>query len=97
MSSCSNWTRKLYGAVRYSKIRAEKGYPIIGLGNASKYFYNPLAPRTTDLGRFSTGLGYQFDPSLIWKLEYSWESGHLVGGAPRGNDDTLATELGLKF
>ncbi len=90
-------TRKLYGATRYSKIRADKGYPIVGLGNAGEYFYNRFEPRTTDLNRFSAGLGYQFDLSLIWKLEYSWESGHLVGGAPRGDADTLATELGLKF
>ncbi|HEY4248113.1 MAG TPA: hypothetical protein VGM64_14780 [Lacunisphaera sp.] len=90
-------TRKLYGAVRYSGIHAGKGYPIIGLGNAGEYFYNPLAPRTTDLSRFSAGLGYQFDLSLLWKLEYSWESGHLVGGAPRDGADTFATELGLKF
>ena len=90
-------TRKLYGAARYGRIRADKGYPIIGLGNAGQYFYSPFAPRTTGLSRFSAGLGYQFDLSLIWKLEYSWESGHLVGGAPRGDTDILATELGLKF
>jgi hypothetical protein len=90
-------TRRLYGAARYSRIRADKGYPIIGLGNAGQYFYSPFAPRTTDLSRFSAGLGYQFDLSLLWKLEYSWESGHLVGGAPRGDTDTFATELGLKF
>jgi hypothetical protein len=90
-------TGKLYGAARYSEIRAPKGYPLVGLGNAGTYFYNPFGPRTTELERFSAGLGYQFDLPLVWKLEYSWETGHLVGGAHRGNDDTLATELGLKF
>ena len=70
---------------------------MVGLGNAGTYFYNPFGPRTTDLARFSAGVGYQFGPPLVWKLEYSWESGHLLSGARRGDADTFATELGLKF
>jgi hypothetical protein len=88
---------KLYGALRYGKLRAPGGYPLAGLGNVGNYFYNPFGPRTTDLERFSAGLGYQFDLPLVWKVEYSWEPGHLVGGARREDTDTFATELGLKF
>jgi hypothetical protein len=88
---------KFYGAARYSKLRAAGGYPLVGQGNAGEYFYNPFAPRTTDLERFTGGVGYQFDIPLVWKLEYSWESGHLVGGKERDDTDLLATELGLKF
>lgn len=90
-------TGKLYGAARFSRLSAPAGYPLVGLGNAGAYFYNPFAPRTTDLERFSAGLGYRFDLPLVWKLEYSWETGHEVGGAPRGNADTLSSEVGLKF
>jgi uncharacterized coiled-coil protein SlyX len=90
-------TGKLYGAARYSKIKTSEGYPLVGLGNAGTYFYNPFGPRTTDLERFSAGVGYQFDLPLVWKLEYSWESGHLLSGVRRGDADTFATELGLKF
>ena len=90
-------TGKLYGALRYGKLRAPGGYPLAGLGNVGNYFYNPFGPRTTDLERFSAGLGYQFDLPIVWKVEYSWENGHLVGGVRRGDSDTWATELGLKF
>ena len=88
---------KLYGAARYSAVHAPAGYPIAGQGNAGKYFYNPYAPLTTDLHRLSLGLDYRFGPPLVWKVEYSWESGRLVGGAKRTDEDQFSTELGLKF
>ena len=69
-------TGKFYGAARYSEVRAPEGYPLVGLGNAGTYFYNPFGPRTTDLQRFTAGVGYRFDLPLVWKLEYSWETGH---------------------
>lgn len=90
-------TGKLYAAARYGKVRVPEGYPLAGQGNAGNYFYNPSAPRMTSLERFSAGLGYQFDLPLVWKVEYSWETGHVVSGAHRADVDTLATELGLKF
>jgi hypothetical protein len=90
-------TGNLSGAARYSEVRAPNGYPLAGEGNSGKYFYNPFAPLTTDLQRLSLGLSYQFGPPFIWKVEYSWERGHLVDGFTRNGEDLLSTEVGIRF
>jgi hypothetical protein len=87
----------LFGAARYSAIDAPRGYPLAGHGNAGKYFYNPFAPLTTELARLSVGLGYQFGPPLVWKIEYSWETGRLVSGVRRNDEDMLSSILGVRF
>ncbi len=87
----------LFAAARYSTIGAPDGYPLGGQGNLGKYFYNPFAPLTTKLQRLSLGLGYQFGPPLIWKVEYSWENGRLLSGAKRNDEDLLSTLLGVRF
>jgi hypothetical protein len=92
-----NLSSSLYGAARYSEIRAPDGYPLAGLGNAGRYFYNPFAPLTTDLKRLSIGFGYIFAPPVVWKVEYTWERGHLVSGPVRDDEDLLSTELGIRF
>jgi hypothetical protein len=88
---------RLSGAVRYSEVRVPGGYRLQGQGDSGKYFYNPYAPLTTDLRRLSAGIRYQFGPPLVWKLEYSWERGHLANGLVRDSEDLFATEFGLKF
>ncbi len=87
----------LFAAARYSAIDAPGGYPLAGLGDAGDYFYNPFGPRTKDLHRLSLGVGYRFAPPLVWKLEYSWENGHLVNGARRDDEDMLSSLLGIRF
>jgi hypothetical protein len=87
----------LFAAARYSMTGAPDGYPLGGQGNLGKYFYNPFAPLTTKLERLSVGLGYQFRPPLVWKVEYSWESGRLLSGAKRNDEDLLSTLLGMRF
>lgn len=88
---------KAFAAARYSTIDAPGGYPLAGLGNAGKYFYNPFAPLTQELRRLSVGLGYRFAPPLVWKFEYTWEDGRLVNGAKRNDEDMLSSILGLRF
>jgi hypothetical protein len=88
---------RLYGAARYSEVRVPGGYRLMGEGDAKDYFWNPYAPLTTDLQRLSVGLRYQFGPPLVWKLEYSWERGHLVNGLLRDAEDLFSTEIGIKF
>jgi hypothetical protein len=90
-------TGKFFAAARYSAIDAPRGYPLIGQGNAGEYFYNPFGPRTKDLQRLSVGIGYRFAPPLVWKLEYSWEDGHLLNGARRDEEDMLSSLLGVRF
>ncbi len=90
-------TDKFFAAARYSAIDAPGGYPLAGQGNAGTYFYNPFGPRTKDLRRLSVGLGYRFADPLVWKVEYSWEHGHLVGGTKRNSEDMLSSLLGVRF
>jgi hypothetical protein len=87
----------LSGALRFSDIQAPRGYPLMGQANGGEYFYNPFAPLTTDLQRLSVGLSYLFGPPFVWKLEYSWERGHLVGGFTRDHEDLLSSEIGIRF
>jgi len=87
----------LFAAARYSAIDAPRGYPLAGEGNAGNYFYNPYGPLTKNLRRLSLGLGYQFAPPLLWKLEYSREDGRLVNGASRNDEDMFSSILGLRF
>ena len=88
-------TEKFYGAARYSELRVNRGYPLVGLGDFDTYYFG--SPPTEKLHRLSLGLGYRFGAPLTWKLEYSWENGRLVTGGSRDAEDMLSTEIGLKF
>jgi hypothetical protein len=59
------------------------------------YFYRPSL--TEELKRLSVGFGYRFGPPLVLKLEYSWETGHLLNGITRNHEDFFGAQLGLKF
>ena len=87
----------LSGAVRFSAIRAPDGYALAGLGAAGEYFYNPFGPLTIELQRLSVGLNYRFGPPLVWKMEYSRETGQLLGGMKRPDEDVFSTLLGMRF
>lgn len=86
---------RLYGAARYSEIRAPGGYPLAGWGSPGRYFFSPLL--TEKLRRLSVGLGYRLADPVVLKFEYAWESGRLVGGARRDHEDFLGSELAAKF
>lgn len=88
---------RLRGAVRYSELRTDRGYPLPGLGDAGAFFYRPGAPFTDWLSRLSLGLSYHFADPVLLKLEYSFERGRLMNGQRRDQEDMFATELGLKF
>lgn len=90
-------TGQLYAAVRYSAIDAPGGYLLAGHGSAGRFFYSPAAPLTEELRRLSIGLGYRLAPPLVWKVEYSWEDGELVGGTKRGSTDLVSSILGVRF
>ena len=87
----------LFAAARYSAIDVPRGYPIGGQGNLGKYFYNPYGPLTKNLQRLSLGVGYQFAPPLVWKVEYSREDGRLVNVTKRNDEDMLSSILGIRF
>ncbi|HEY1763979.1 MAG TPA: hypothetical protein VGF85_03585 [Opitutaceae bacterium] len=86
---------RLYGAVRFSGIRAPGGYPIAGLGNFEDYFFSSIL--TSELYRLSIGVGYQFAAPVELKFDYSPEWGRTTAGGGRDREDLFSTELGVKF
>ncbi len=84
-----------YFAARYSSIRVPRGYPLTGWGEAGEYFFEPTL--TEELHRLSLGLGYRLGPSLVLKMEYSWENGREMTGDRRDEENFFGTEIGLKF
>lgn len=88
-------TERLYGAARYSEIRAPKGYPMVGGGQPGEYFFRPSL--TEELRRLSLGLGYRIAEPVVLKFEYSWNSGHLFGGIRREGENYFGSEIGLRF
>ena len=90
-----NLTDPLYAAVRYSTVRVPGGYMLEGQGTAAEYFFSGTSSR--DLSRVSAGLGYQFGPPLVLKVEFSPEWGQTTKGANRNEENLFSTELGLKF
>lgn len=95
LEAMQNITGRLYGAVRYSEIRAPNGYPLAGWGNLGRYFFAPSL--TEELKRLSLGVGYRFGPPLVLKVEYSREWGRQTNGATRDQEDFFGTEVGVKF
>lgn len=85
----------LFGAARYSEIRASGGYPLAGWGRLGTYFFRPVL--TEELRRLSLGMGYRFGPPLVFKVEYSWESGRMTTGEPRDHENFFGSELGMRF
>lgn len=84
-----------YGAVRYSEIRVPKGYPLTGWGAPGTFFFRPSL--TEELRRLSLGVGYRLGESLVLKAEYTRESGRMLSGAPRDQEDFLGGEVAVKF
>ena len=85
----------LYGAVRYSEIRAPHGYPLAGWGKMGTFFFRPVL--TTELQRTSLGLGYRIAPPLVLKFEYTWESGRMITGAGRDHENFFGSQIAVKF
>jgi hypothetical protein len=86
-------TRKFYAAMRFSQIFVDDGYPIVGLGNFDKYFFDIL---TTEIWRLSLGAGYRFSEQLLLKVEYTHECGDKLGGGQR-HENFVGAEAAFKF
>ncbi|QYM80362.1 hypothetical protein K0B96_07065 [Horticoccus luteus] len=90
-----NLADRVYGAVRWSEIRAPGGYPLVGWGDFGNYFYRSAG--TDRLWRASAGFGYRLASPVLLKFEYTIERGRMINGVKREHEDFLSTELGLKF
>lgn len=89
-----NLPKKFYAAARFSEIKSDKGFPIVGYGNFGEYFFSDLS---TELWRLSLGLGYRFSDQLVIKTEYSFERGKETSGEARDHEDFFGTEAVFKF
>jgi len=87
-------THKFYGAARFSQIMARNGFPIVGNGDYTTYFFDEL---TGDYWRLSLGLGYHISSNLMVKGEYSFNRGHEADGESRLHEDEFALEAAFKF
>jgi hypothetical protein len=85
---------RFYTAGRFSQIIADRGMPIVGLGDFGDYFFGPL---TRDLWRLSIGLGYQWSDNFVSKVEYTVEEGSLANGGDKLHRSFVGAELGFKF
>ena len=90
-----NLTGKLYAAVRFSQIFADKGMPIGANGQMEDYVFSGAL--TEEIWRLSLGLGYRWSQNLLVKAEYSFERGKEVGGDKRNHEDLFALEAAFKF
>ena len=84
-----SFTKKFYAAARWSHIMAGQGFPLVGNGDFNDYFFNQL---TKDLKRLSLGAGYRWSPSLLTKIEYTFDKGRELGGALRNHENLFAVE-----
>ena len=87
-------TAKLYLAMRFSQIRADDGFPIVGNGEYDEYAEEEL---TADLWQLDIGGGYQFNPNLTLKMDYAFEQGREVGGDERNHENQFAIELAFRI
>jgi len=87
---------KLYGAARFGKINSPDGFPIAEHGDFGHFFFSPNA-LTTDIWRFTAGLGYRPNANILLKAEYTAERGTLFNGAKRNHEDFWGAEVALKF
>ena len=90
-----DFTSKIYAAARFSQIFANNGFPIVGNGMMSEYFFSPEL--TSDYWRLSLGLGYRFGRNLVVKGEYSFNRGHELDGTVRDHEDLFALEAAFQF
>lgn len=89
-----SFTREFYGALRFSTLRVDHGYPVPGIGALNTYFQTAL--RTKELQRITVGGGYRFNPSLVMKFDYSLETATLTTGDDRGSS-LVSFETALGF
>lgn len=95
LEGVQEWGRGAFGAVRYSWIDTDGGYPIAGLGSFGKYFFGPFQSR--EVWRLGLGLGYRWTDDILLKLEYTLERGTLTNGSDRQSMDQIATQAAVRF
>jgi hypothetical protein len=87
---------KWYVAARYSHAHCDQGFPIVGLGDFSRYLFDPES-LTKSLWRLSFGSGYSFGKNVLIKAEYSFERREPLSYADYHDEHFVGLEVALKF
>lgn len=85
-----------YAAVRFSRITAERGFPLVGNGDFVSYFFDDEG-LTKELWRLSLGIGYRIGKNVLLKTEYSFENGKQLDGEKRDEENFFGIEAAVKF
>lgn len=88
--------QRLYTVAQYSRITADKGFPLVGNGNFGEYFFDSRN-LTQSLWRLSLGIGFYAHRNVLLKTEYSFERGKLVDGSERNEEDFVGVEAAVRF
>lgn len=85
-----------YAAVRFSKIMADRGFPLVGFGDFVTYFFDN-EELAKELWRLSLGIGYRIGKNVLLKGEYSFENGKQVNGEKRDEENFFGIEAAVRF
>jgi hypothetical protein len=85
-----------YAAVRFSRITAERGFPLVGNGDFVSYFFDNEG-LAEELWRLSIGIGYRIGKNVLLKAEYSFENGKQRDGENRDEENFFGIEGAVRF
>ena len=84
-----------HAAARWSQMFSPEGYPVAGVGNAGEFAFGPKL--TSELHLLSLGIGYRWSPQLVFKVEYSLESGRTVDHRKRDHENLFSATAAFGF
>ncbi|MCI0413351.1 hypothetical protein L0222_11210 [bacterium] len=85
-----------YAAARFSRITADRGFPLVGNGSLETYLFDndELAE---ELWRLSLGIGYRIGKNVLLKAEYNFENGKSLTGENRDEENFFGMEAAVRF
>ena len=84
-----------HAAARWSQIFSPQGYAVAGIGNPGEFAFGPKL--TSELHLLSLGVGYRWSPQLVFKVEYSLESGTTVDHRNRDHENLFSATAAFGF
>lgn len=84
-----------HAAVRWSQVFSSGGYTVPGIGNAAAYAFGSLL--TSELHLLSLGFGYRWSPQLLFKVEYSIQSGETSTHTERDHENLFGATAAFTF
>jgi len=89
------FSKRWYGAMRFSQILAPDGFPLVGLGTKGDFFFSDEL--TKDIWNWSIGIGYRWSKNLVAKAEYNLQGGKTIHGQRRTRENLFALQAAFRF